>query len=275
MKISRGFRYLLLGSAVALTLSACERDKDGNPQDPASATAEAPLSYKSVTPYAKVSLTLPEAIRGYQGLYRELYDAEVAALKTYSEGAQSDRSEFGSADLAPYEKTIIYSAPVETGQLFSMVRTDFDYSGGAHPNTVATGLLWDRTTNKRISTADLFATDGDKAALDRAVCDAVNEAKKGRQGSIALKDSNGTWSCPDASKLPVVLAPSDASGKASGLTFLIDAYLVGPYVEGPYYLTVPFSKLGKNLNPRYAADFAGTGKAGDVTNALMPEYPDA
>lgn len=271
MKISRTFRYLLLGSAVALSVAACDRDKGKDAEKPAAiAAVDGPLSYESTTPYAKVSLTLPEAIKGYPDLYKQLYDTEVGKLKDYSEGAQSDRSEFGSSDLPPYEKTILYSQPVETGRLFSMLRSDFDYSGGAHPNTVATGLLWDRTTNKPLAAADLFATDADKAALDRILCDAVNEAKKGRQGSVSLTKT-GMWTCPDASKVAILLAPSDTTGKASGITFLLNAYDVGPYVEGAYYLTIPFEVLGKAINPTYASEFAGTGPKGDVTQTLRPQ----
>ncbi|WP_312138949.1 DUF3298 domain-containing protein [Brevundimonas sp. BH3] len=271
MKISRTFRYLLLGSALAIGVTACDRDKAKEVEKPAAiAEVDGPLTYESSTPYAKVSLTLPEAIKGYPDLYKQLYDAEVGKLKDYSEGAQSDRSEFGSADLPPYEKTILYSQPVETGRLFSMLRSDFDYSGGAHPNTVATGLLWDRTTNQMLSASDLFATDADKAALNRMLCDAVNTAKKGRQGAVPLQAS-GMWTCPDASKVAIMLAPSDTTGKASGITFLLNAYDVGPYVEGAYYLTIPFETLGKAINPTYAAEFAGTGAKGDVTQTLRPQ----
>lgn len=273
MNRSRPFRLALLGTALALGLSSCNRDeKPANP-DPAEAAArvDGPLTYESATPYAKVKLVLPEAVKAFPALYEKLYADEVGALKDYTEGAQSDRSEFGSADLPPYEKQILYSQPVETDRLFSMMRTDFDYSGGAHPNTTATGVLWDKTSNKILSAADLFAADADKAALSRTLCDAVNTAKKGRPGAVPLGGANDTWTCPDLTKVAVVLAPSDQTGKSSGLTFLLDAYAVGPYVEGPYYLTVPFTTLGKGLNPVFAADFAGTGKTGDVTNALRPE----
>lgn len=272
MKTARTLRLALLGTAVALSLSACNRDaKPAEAEKPAAkAAVEGPLTYESTTPYAKVKLVLPEAVKAFPALYQKLYADEVGALKDYSEGAQSDRSEFGSADLPPYEKQILYGTPVETDRLFSMIRTDFDYSGGAHPNTTAKGVLWDKTGNKFLSAADLFASDADKAAMSRTLCDAVNQAKKSRPGSIALGGPGTTWSCPELSKVAVALAAGDQPGKASGITFLLDAYAVGPYVEGPYYLTVPFAALGKGLNPVYAADFAGTGKQGDVTNDLRP-----
>lgn len=271
MTASRSLRLVLVTTAIAASLAACDRgQKTAIEKAPAEALAEGPLTYVSTTPYAKVSLTLPEAIRSYPDLYSDLYQSEVGSLKDYVEGAQSDRSEFGSADLPPYEKTIEYGAPVETGRLFSMVRTDFDYSGGAHPNTVATGVLWDRTTNKRITAEDLFAKDANRVALSRTLCQAIDTAKKNRPGSVALS-TDSTWKCPDLKDLNVVLAAGNAPELASGLTFLMNAYDVGPYVEGAYYITLPVSALGNAINPAYADQFGGTGAVGDVTNSLQPQ----
>ena len=57
------------------------------------------------------------------------------------------------------------------------------------------------------------------------------------------------------------------------LTFLINAYQVGPYVEGAYYLTLPTTSFQTLLNPTYAAEFAGQpSKAGDVTEDIG-KYP--
>ncbi len=271
MTTSRSFRLALVVAAVAATLAACNRgEKTPTEKAPAVALAEGPLKYESTTPYAKVSLTLPEAIRSFPDLYSDIYQTEVGALKDYSEGAQSDRSEFGSSDLPPYEKIITFDSAVETARLFSMMRNDFDYSGGAHPNTVAGSVLWDKSLNKRITAEDLFSKDADRAALSRTLCQAIDTAKKGRPGAVPLGSST-MWSCPELKDLNVILAPGDTAGKASGLTFLLDAYEVGPYVEGAYYITLPFSAVSQAINPAYATEFGGTGKTGDVTQTLRPE----
>ncbi|MGO4408926.1 MULTISPECIES: DUF3298 and DUF4163 domain-containing protein [unclassified Brevundimonas] len=269
-------RVLLLTAAVAATLSACQRAEKTAPEAPkaaAEATAAAPLKYESATPYAKVSLTLPEAIKAQPDLYAGLYRQEVADLGKYAEGAQADRTEAGGdSAMGPYEKTIIYADPVQTDRLFSAMRTDFDYSGGAHPNTVATALLWDKTEKRRITPADLFAKGADLTALERTLCAAVNTAKKARPGAQPVKVGGDTWSCPKLKDVAVVLAPGTTAGKAGGLTFLLDAYAVGPYVEGAYYLTLPASAFQTLLAPAYAAEFAGQPlKTGDVTNDLRPK----
>ena len=267
---SRSLRLLLVSSAIALSLGACNRGEKAEDKAAAVAQDEGPLKYESATPYAKVALTLPEAVRSFPTLYKALYDQEVGALKDYAEGAQADRSEFGGSDFPPYEKIIAYGEPVETGRLFSMIRSDFDYSGGAHPNTVASAVLWDKAENKRLTAEDLFAKDANRAQIERALCDAVNEAKTKRPGAEPVANS-GTWTCPALKDLQIALAKGDTDKKASGLTFLLDAYAVGPYVEGAYYITLPYSALSQALNPTYAAEFGGSGKTGDVTNDLRVE----
>ena len=272
---SRTARILLVTVAVAASLAACQRaeKKDAEAPKAAAAAADGPLKYESATPYAKVSLTLPEAIKTQPDLYAGLYRQEVADLAKYAEGAQADRTEAGGESaMGPYEKTIIYGDPVQTGRLFSAMRTDFDYSGGAHPNTVATALLWDKTEKRRITPADLFAKGADLSALERSLCAAVNTAKKARPGAQPISTKADTWSCPKLKDVAVVLAPGATAGKAGGLTFLLDAYAVGPYVEGAYYITLPASAFQTLLAPAYAAEFGGQPlKAGDVTEDLRPK----
>jgi hypothetical protein len=56
---------------------------------------------------------------------------------------------------------------------------------------------------------------------------------------------------------PVTLAPSSETGKSSGLTFHYSPYGVGPYVEGPYTVFVPWTKFQQYLSPQGAALFGG------------------
>jgi hypothetical protein len=56
---------------------------------------------------------------------------------------------------------------------------------------------------------------------------------------------------------PVTLAPSTEAGKSSGLTFHYSPYGVGPYVEGPYTVFVPWTAFRQYLSPQGAALFGG------------------
>lgn len=274
-------RALLLTAALAAGPSACNRDREPAPADvPATpvsgapaipADAAAPMAFESKTAWADVSLTLPAAIRTQTDLHARLYAEEVRLLRQFAEGAQGELTEAGAdTDRPKYEKTITVTAALETGKLFSLKRVDFDYSGGAHPNTLTSGILWDKALKRRLGLADLFRKNADLAILDQALCSAINAAKRARvpdSVSVPLNGPPGA-SCPRAADTAFVLAPGTVNGKAAGLIFFIGAYQVGPYAEGAYEIAIPVTGFRSLLAVAYADDFAGQLlKAGDVTPA--------
>lgn len=275
--MARPLRFLLLTAAVAATLAACNRERE--PETPAAATSDpnalitpadaaAPAGYESKTQYADVSLTLPAELKAHPDLHARLYAEEVRKLKQFAEGAQGELTEAGAAtDRPKYENTVTLTAAAETAKLFSLKRTSFDYSGGAHPNTLTSGILWDKALKRQIGLADLFRKGADLTALDQALCSALNTAKRARvpDGASITFDSK-PFACPRVASTPFVLSPGDATGKAAGLTFLIGPYQAGPYVEGGYELAIPATVFRSLLATAYAGEFGGQlTRAGDVT----------
>lgn len=273
-------RPVLILAAVLATLAACNRREEPAPpapvpgaEAPAAVTpadAAAPLTYESKNQFAEVALTLPEAIKPYPDLHARLYSTGVRTLREFSEGAQADRTEFGDQDqLPPYSRTIEWQAAGQTGKLVSFRRLDYDYSGGAHPNAAFGAALWDKALRRAVEPRQLFRRGADLTPLDRALCEAINTAKKGRNPDatpVALGDTTGT-ACPRAADVPFILSASTTPGKAGGLTFLIAPYLVGPYAEGSYEIAVPQSVFRSLLAPEYADEFAGAPpKVGDVSD---------
>ena len=269
-------RLVLIASVAALALSACNRDRDkaapdaARPASGAAATpaeAGAPLAYDSATPYASVVLTLPPSLKAQPDLHAALYATAVRDLRQFVEGAQADRTEAGTEPgMAPYEKTIEFKPAAETGKLFSLERVDYDYTGGAHGNSLFAGVLWDKALKRQIAVADLFRKGVDSRALDQALCAAINVAKTERSPDAEPVALGGAqWSCPKALATPFVLTPGTVPGKAGGLTFLIGPYQVGPYAEGPYEIVVPQSVFRALIAPAYADEFAGAPiKTGDA-----------
>ena len=168
-------RIVLAACVATLALSACNRDRDkAAPDAPAPAPgaaatpadAGAPLGYESKSPYASVTLTLPPALKAQPDLHAALYAAAVRDLRQFVEGAQADRTEAGTEPgMAPYEKTIEMQAAAETGKLLSLKRVDYDYTGGAHGNSLFAGVLWDKALKRQITVADLFRKGADSRAL--------------------------------------------------------------------------------------------------------------
>lgn len=275
-------RALLLTAAVAATLSACNREREPAAPPPAApdaavvtpAEAAAPMTFESKTRYADVRLTLPDAIRSQTDLHARLYAEEVRRLRQFTEGAQGELTEAGAdADRPKYQKTITVIAAAETGKLLSLKRTDFDYSGGAHPNTLMDGLLWDKALKRRVGVNDLFGKGANLTALDQALCSAINAAKRARvPGGPGVNLGGKDFSCPRAVDTPFVLTPGDTPGKAAGLTFLIGPYQVGPYVEGGYEIAIPAAVFRPLLAVAYSSEFGGwLTKAGDVTPTALSE----
>lgn len=280
-------RLLLISTVAVAALAGCNRDRDEAEAPPAAATATvtttaadaaAPMAFESKTPWAEVKLSLPTAIKPQADFHARLYAEEVRRLRQFSEGAQGERTEAGNdVDIPPYAKNIAITAAAETGKLLSLKRVDFDYSGGAHPNTLMSGLLWDKALKRQIGMTDLLAKGADLSVLDQAICSAVNAAKRSRSpdAKMVTLDSE-LWSCPKARDTAFVLTSGSVPGKAAGLTFLIGPYVVGPYSEGPYEIAIPLTVFRSLLAPAYVGEFNGQlAKAGDVTPVAAAPTPAA
>ena len=156
---------------------------------------------------------------------------------------------------------------VVDGRYVSVVRADYEYTGGAHPNSSSDTILWDRSAGKRISIRPFFTETADNGPTLKAM----------RQGVIASlqaekkkRDTEGT----DASAIeaiepkllrigPVSLAPSTEEGRSSGLTFHYAPYAVGSYAEGGYVAFVPWEALKPYLTAEGARIFGGARPKGD------------
>lgn len=275
--LTRG-RALLLTTAVAVALAGCNRDRETDRADaPAPAPtatitpaeAAAPMSFEDATPWADVRLTLPAALKPQTDLHARLYAQEVRALRQFTEGAQGELTEAGVDDDQPkFSKTVAITAAAETGKLLSLKRVDYENSGGAHPNTRISGLLWDKALKRRVALPALFKAGADLTALDQALCAAINTARRARvpgAAPIALGGPAGA-ACPRAADTGFVLAPGTVGGKAAGLVFLINPYQVGPHAEGGYEIALPATTFRSLLAVAYVDEFAGQlAKAGDVT----------
>ena len=173
-----------------------------------------------------------------------------------------------------------YALRSVVGRYVSVVRNEDWFDGGAHPDNHADTILWDNVAHKRTNIRALFTESADNGPTMTALAQA---AKLAVAAAKLANDVNGYGDAdrPDAKDMtpeqeiehdtfikdgikpallgigPVTLAPSTASGKSSGLTFHYSPYGVGPYVEGPYTVFVPWAKFQQYLSPQGAALFGG------------------
>ncbi|HWW25741.1 MAG TPA: RsiV family protein, partial [Caulobacter sp.] len=208
---------------------------------------------------AKVTLRLPAEIANHPALHALLYDRETAGLKTFAAKAQADRkASDGKFPWRPYARQGQWFLAADAPPLVGLRALWFEDTGGAHPNHGASSLIWDSAAQREIQPKALFRPDADMAVLDKAICDAVAQAKTHREGAVPL---NAMFSCPRWNQTVLVLAPSTIPGKVGGLTVLIDPYVVGPYAEGDYEVVVPLSAFQALLAPAHAGAFAGAPKS--------------
>lgn len=150
---------------------------------------------------------------------------------------------------------------VVAGRYVSVVRADYEYTGGAHPNSTSDTILWDKSADKRISIRPFFnetADDGPTLkAMRQGVIASLNAEKK--QRGVEGTDISAIEAIePKLLKIgPVSLAPSTEAGKSSGLTFHYSPYAVGAYAEGPYVAFVPWQTLKPYLTPEGVRIFGG------------------
>ena len=272
---------VLIAIAALTLVAACNRNEasdvaeapQAQPQADSQVTPAdqaAPLTYSRETAYAEVELTLPQAVIAFPDLHATLYREEVQGMRAFVEGAQSDHTEFsGEESLPPYSQTVTYETAGQSPRLFSLRESISEYTGGAHGMQSFGAVLWDKTGDRRIQPTALFRSGADLAVLDRALCDAINQARSALmdEPSNLTLGATDTFACPSAAQTPFVLATSTTSGRVGGLEFLIGPYQVGPYAEGTYQIVVPQSAFRSLIDPAYAAEFAGAPRrVGDVTD---------
>lgn len=128
-------------------------------------------------------------------------------------------------------------------------------TNGAHPNSGTRGLLWDRSLDRQLSFADLFAAPSRFQALTRATyCHALDaERLRRRQGE---KLTGEFAQCPAYKELSIVLVDRNRNHRFDHISFVASPYVVGPYVEGEYDISLPVSaNLVAAMKPEYRTSF--------------------
>ena len=216
--------------------------------------------------YTEVTVSFDDAIKADAPLLNYLTAAgKTWASKTLKELVAQRKDMTGlPADIRnrPWSSERGYTqVAVVANRYASVIRGEFSYTGGAHPNHGSDTLLWDKQSGKMISIRPFFTelADGGPAmsAIRNAVVADLKIEKKKRDSD------NPDMSLVDAlePKLltigPVSLTPSTLAGKSSGLTFHYSPYAVGAYAEGDYTAFVPWEILKPYLSAEGTAIFGG------------------
>jgi hypothetical protein len=228
--------------------------------------------------YVEISITVDPALRPFAALSANcLAEGKAWADKHDSEGAaewRDNRQAFRGLQWF-YQRD--YALRSVVGHYVSVVRSDAWFDGGAHPNQHVDTILWDDAAHKRVSIRPFFTETADDGPAMTALAQlaklAVASAKlaKGIDGygdddkpaanmtpqqELAQDTFINEGIKPTILEIgPVTLAPSTERDKSAGLTFHYSPYGVGPYVEGPYTVFVPWTAFRQYLSPEGLAVF--------------------
>lgn len=138
----------------------------------------------------------------------------------------------------PYTYESVLEPTFWSSDTLSLLETSFYYTGGAHPNTGYRSLTFHRTGKEvvQLGLKDLFLPDAAYlpallAEVNRKLC--TRHAAWIEDGSVKLKERDlGVFNLRERG-LEVTFAP----------------YAVGPYAQGKFAVTVPYTKLQGLLKP--------------------------
>jgi hypothetical protein len=220
------------------------------------------------TKAVEMTVSIDDALRAFRALYDNLL-AEgrhgSAAWRAETLTEQSDeRAPVRIEQPRIYQRSYRLRSTVGDHYL-SIVRTDTNYEGSAHPNSSVSAILWDEYVKKRTNIRQFFkeATDNGPTmtALAASIRAVLAMEKNVRGADVAHDPDKDSWLAavkPQFLDLgPVTLAPSTETGKSSGLTFHFAPDVVGAEEEGSYTAFVPWILFRTFLSADGEAVFSG------------------
>jgi hypothetical protein len=216
------------------------------------------------TKYIEINISIEPALRAYPKLYQALTtEAKLDAEEQRKEALESWKTDPALFREQRWTFDRSYRLRVVALPFVSILTDTGTFTGGAHPNTLLGTLLWDTRVNRRIEAESLFRetqkSGPTTTALAKLVHDSIIEEKKKRD--VPVDEETERWLEPikaDFSTLGAPsLAPSTVANRASGMTFHLSPYGVGPYAEGSYTAFVPFSTFETYLTDEAKKIFAG------------------
>lgn len=183
----------------------------------------------------------------------EMEQEKAELIKIAREGREAARDD--GFPYNAYASGTTWQVVADTPRFLSLSTSRYSYTGGAHPNTNATSLVWDREAQSSMAAIALFTSP---AAFDAAVkvpyCAALNAERRKRRAGVVDEESIFS-ECPPASELAVM--PASSGGKAFDRIRLVAApYVAGPYAEGEYKVTIPVTQdILSAVKPAYKLAF--------------------
>ncbi len=181
-------------------------------------------------------ITSPETLNHY---YDDLAAEYRASGENYLKDAKENLS-FAAENngiFAPYTIETSFSVTRNDGKVFSVLRSVYENTGGAHPNVVTCCDNFDVYENALLTVDDVFSVPFDKAAevLKPIICELMD--KRGEETGMG-----GDMYYPNAKDdLFSLWDKKDFYFTDTGLALVWQTYSLAPYAAGIQVFEIPFT----------------------------------
>lgn len=267
---------LLIVPALALALTACEREKNASPPVAAATTPPAPAvdavpsgelqDVVETQPGYIVGITFPKSAARYPGLAADI-KAYADAARTELVKAASGRGNDGSAaDM--YDLSLTFTDVMETPDVVAVAADGSSYTGGAHGNPLLERFVWLPRQNQRLTAERLVPDPGNWKPISDLVREQLHTALSQRLDADELPPEERAGIARSAGRMiDEGTEPSPGNfrqfepvpgpgGKVAGLKFVFAPYQVGPYSDGVQSVQLPAAALLPYIAPEYRGLFA-------------------
>lgn len=140
------------------------------------------------------------------------------------------------------------STTLEAGRdsnVWNYTAVNFQYTGGAHPNTYAKYLNFDAKTGKKLTADEVFAKDGEAKICSLILQKLIEEVNK-KMETDTITSVEGLQSVGILLDTDIYIPENFLLGK-DGVTFYYNRYEIAPYSAGDFSLTVPYDEISAYL----------------------------
>ncbi|CCY90793.1 MULTISPECIES: RsiV family protein [unclassified Phocaeicola] len=192
--------------------------------------------YAALSPEAFVTTLTNDFIQNYHTDVKDLFEADMHnGMKAEDVPAWYN-----------YEYQI--STTLEAGldsSVWNYSAVNFQYTGGAHPNTYAKYLNFDAKTGKVLTADEVFSKEGHAKICSLILKELIKETNK-KMETDTITSVEGLQSVGILLDTDIYIPENFLLGK-DGVTFYYNRYEIAPYSAGDFSLTVPYDEISAYL----------------------------
>jgi hypothetical protein len=224
----------------------------------ASAPAARPFSVEEENDLYGFSYSWPAEAAAVPELVAQFTSERDKAKGELAASAKLDREERRKQgfDFHPYAAQVTYETRGQSDRLLSLERNVYSFTGGAHGSSGSGAVLWDRNAAHQVSIPDLVQPGQSwTGAVRQPFCVLLDREREKRRGEPVRKDDM-FGECPKYEELTALISDDDRNGRFDHVKVIADQYVAGPYVEGPYEISLPITPtMIERLKPEYRRSF--------------------